>query len=129
MLQEQVLLYIRENWMMIRMAAAGIGFLLLFVVWIQVTRTRREVHKICKKIRKYFEVILAEDTQEEEIVSKETEEEAPLPPVYKTSEEQNRNQIQWAGSVVLDAAGPTYSCGFDNSTHKFKLWINRKFFN
>jgi len=42
---------------------------------------------------------------------------------------QNRNQIQWAGSVVLDAAGPTYSCGFDNSTHKFKLWINRKFFN
>ena len=26
----------------------------------------------------------------------------------------NRNQIQWAGSVVLDAAGPTYSCGFDS---------------
>ena len=26
----------------------------------------------------------------------------------------NRNQIQWAGSVVLDAAGPTYSCVFDS---------------
>ncbi len=92
MLQEQVLLYIRENWITIRMAAAGIGFLLLFVVWIQVTRTRREVHKICKKIRKYFEVILAEDTQEEETVSKETAEEAPLPPVYKTSEEQKQQE-------------------------------------
>jgi len=29
----------------------------------------------------------------------------------------NRNQIQWAGSVILDAAGPTYSCGFDSQEY------------
>ncbi|QQR01690.1 hypothetical protein I5Q83_04905 [Enterocloster clostridioformis] len=33
----------------------------------------------------------------------------------------NRNQIQWAGSVVLDTAGPTYSCGFDEG-----IWKSRK---
>ena len=55
MVQEQIMLYIREN----AVAAAALTgiILLLLLVLIQVTRTRQEVHKICQKIRRYFEEI------------------------------------------------------------------------
>ena len=79
MQQEQMIQYLRENMVTIGMAAGGICLLIWLLVLIQVTRTRREVHKICKKIRRYFEVILAEDTKEEVPVQKESPEHTQLP--------------------------------------------------
>ena len=64
MQQEQIILYLRENIVAVAMWAGGIVLFIWLLILFQVTRTRREVHQICKKIRKYFEVILAEDTQE-----------------------------------------------------------------
>lgn len=63
MLQEQIMLYIRENTMILAMSAGIIVLFLLLLVLVQVTRTRREVHKICKKIRRYFDVVLSEEEQ------------------------------------------------------------------
>lgn len=89
MFQEQIMLYIREN----AVAAAmflGIVVLLLLVL-IQVTRTRREVHNICGKIRKYFDVILSED--EKELPAEEKEEYKDIQiPVYQTTGEEERTQ-------------------------------------
>ncbi len=84
MQQEQIILYLRENIVAVAMWAGGIVLFIWLLILFQVTRTRREVHQICKKIRKYFEVILAEDTQEappaEEAVAKEEQEQkAPEP--------------------------------------------------
>ncbi len=93
MLQE-IILYIRENMMFVACAAFGVTMLLLLIILIQVGRTRREVHKICKKVRKYFEVILSEDESEEQKKTAQPEvavEEVPLP-VYQTQKEQLMQQ-------------------------------------
>lgn len=84
MFQEQIMLYIREN-AVVAAALTGI-ILLLLMVFIQVTRTRQEVHKICQKVRRYFEVILAEDEEETPVVETESSEEIQIP-VYQTMEE------------------------------------------
>ena len=65
MQQEQMILYIRENMMTIALAAGGIVLLIWLFILIQVTRTRREVHRVCKKIYRYFEVILADDAADD----------------------------------------------------------------
>ncbi len=88
MVQEQIMLYIREN----AVAAAALTgiILLLLLVLIQVTRTRQEVHKICQKIRRYFEVILAGD-EETSVVEEESPEEIQIP-VYQTMEEKQETE-------------------------------------
>ncbi|MCI9209097.1 MAG: hypothetical protein HFI83_00170 [Eubacterium sp.] len=86
MLQDEIVLYIRENPVLTAVIAGTAVILLLLLVLIQVTRTRREVHKICKKIRKYFDVILTEDVPEAAEAPKDTEEGTQIP-VYQTSEE------------------------------------------
>ena len=80
MQQEQMIQYLRENMVIVAMAAGGICLFIWLLVLIQVTRTRREVHKICEKIRRYFEVILADDTKEEVPAgdAKKNEEDAKL---------------------------------------------------
>jgi len=62
----------------------------LLLIFIQVTRTRYEVHKICKKIKKYFDVILTESEPEAEPV-KETETAEQIP-VYRTAEDWKKEQ-------------------------------------
>lgn len=89
---DQIMIYIGENTKMIVLGAGTIVFLLLLVILFQVTRTRREVHKICKKIRKYFDVILAEEEPKEKSVQ-ETAENTQIP-VYKTSDEWEKQQAE-----------------------------------
>lgn len=84
MFQEQLVLYIREN-AVAAVSLTGI-ILLLLLVLIQVTRTRQEVHKICEKVRRYFEVILAEEEEETPVVEEASSEEIQIP-VYQTMEE------------------------------------------
>ena len=85
MFQEQIMLYIREN------AAAAILLagivLLLILVLIQVTRTRQEVHKICQKIRRYFDVILSEEEPDVPAAGENSSEEIQIP-VYQTAEDE-----------------------------------------
>lgn len=85
MVQEQIMLYIRENTVTAAILA-GIVILLL-LVFIQVTRTRREVHKICGKIRKYFDVILSEEENELPAAEEKPLEEEQIP-VYQTAAEE-----------------------------------------
>ncbi|MCI9378909.1 MAG: hypothetical protein HFI06_10405 [Eubacterium sp.] len=86
MQQEQMIQYLRENMVIVAMAAGGICLFIWLLVLIQVTRTRREVHKICEKIRRYFEVILADDTKEEVPEQKEPPENIQ-PTVCEAAEE------------------------------------------
>ena len=87
MQQEQVILYIRENLMTIAMVSGGIVLGVWLLILFQVTRTRREVHKICKKIRRYFDVILAEDPKEEQQPTEEPVSDNTRIPVYQVAEE------------------------------------------
>ncbi len=89
-MMDQIMLYIRENTMVTAMTAGVVALFLLFLVFVQVTRTRREVHKICKKIRKYFDVVFAGEEEEKEPV-KEAPQETQIP-VYKTQDELQREQ-------------------------------------
>lgn len=90
-MQEQIFTYIRQNTMIIAMAAGGVAFLLLLIVLVQVTRTKREVHKICKKIRRYFDVILSEDTKEEP--KKEPKRDVDMQvPVYQQDKDWQKEQ-------------------------------------
>lgn len=89
MFQEQIMLYIREN-TVAAAVLAGIVILLL-LVFVQVTRTRREVHKICSKIRKYFDVILSEEETEPPAAEEKPMEEAQIP-VYQTGAEEQMVQ-------------------------------------
>ena len=72
MQHEQIFLYIRENLMTVAMVSGGIVFMIWLMILFQVTRTRREAHKICKKIQQYFDVILADDPQEEQPLPEES---------------------------------------------------------
>jgi len=87
---DQIMLYVRENTMVTAMAAGVSILFLLLLVLLQVTRTRREVHKICKRIRKYFDVVFTEEEPIAEPV-KETAQEVQIP-VYKTQEELQKEQ-------------------------------------
>lgn len=87
MQQEQIILYIRENIMAVAIATAGLSLLIWLLILFQVTRTRREVHKICKKIRRYFDVILADETKE---ASEETETAKEDGQAVKASEEEEQ---------------------------------------
>ena len=87
---DQIMLYVRENTMVTAMAAGVSILFLLLLVLLQVTRTRREVHKICKRIRKYFDVVFTEEEPIAEPV-KEAAREVQIP-VYKTQEELQKEQ-------------------------------------
>ena len=89
MFQEQIMLDIREN----ALAAAALTgiILLLLLVFIQVTQTRQEVHKICEKVRRYFEVILAEEEEVAPVVEEASSEEIQIP-VYQTMEEEQEKE-------------------------------------
>ena len=87
---DQIMLYVRENTMVTAMAAGVSILFLLLLVLLQVTRTRREVHKICKRIRKYFDVVFTEEEPIAEPV-KEAAQEVQIP-VYKTQEELQKEQ-------------------------------------
>ncbi len=91
MLQEQIYFYIRENTISVAIAAGSVVLFFLLLIAIQVSRMRREVHKICKKIRQYFDVVLAEDVPDAVPEEKETAKEGPIP-VYRTSEELKKQQ-------------------------------------
>lgn len=87
MFQEQIMLYIRENTVTTAVLTGIV--LLLLLVFIQVTRTRREVHKICGKIRKYFDVILSEDEKEPAPAEEKSVEDIQIP-VYQTANEEQQ---------------------------------------
>lgn len=91
MLQEQIILYIRENIFTVTMIAGGVLLFLLLVILFQVSRMRREVHKICKKIRRYFEVVLSEDEPEVQTKLEETVENVQVP-VYQTVDKMKKYQ-------------------------------------
>ncbi|MBO5373523.1 MAG: hypothetical protein J6A75_12530 [Lachnospiraceae bacterium] len=65
MFGNDVLLYFRENQLLIMGMVAGSVAVCLLIILIQVMRTRREVHNICKKIHRYFDVILAETDKDD----------------------------------------------------------------
>lgn len=65
MYQEQIIFYIRQHLTEVEFITAGIAMLLLFAIFIRVVRTGREVHAVCKKVRRYFEVILADAPETE----------------------------------------------------------------
>lgn len=89
---EQMELYIGKNMEVTAMAALGAVLFLLLLILFQVTRTRREVHKICKKIRKYFDVVFT-DTEPEETVIEEPVKEEEVP-VYQTTEEWKKQNAE-----------------------------------
>lgn len=65
MYQEQIIFYIRQHLTEVEFITAGIAMLLLLAIFIRVVRTGREVHAVCKKVRRYFEVILTDTTEME----------------------------------------------------------------
>lgn len=89
---EQMELYIGKNMGITAMAAGAAALFLLLLILFQVTRTRREVHKICKKIRKYFDVVLA-DAAPEETPAEEEAKENPVP-VYQTTEDWKKQNAE-----------------------------------
>lgn len=87
MFWEEIMLYVREN-TVAAVSLAGVVFLLLLVL-IQVTRTRKEVHKICQKVRRYFDVILSEEETDAPAAEENSSEEIEIP-VYQAVEESQK---------------------------------------
>ncbi len=90
MLQEQIIPYIRENPITTAIAAGLVVLFFLLLIFAQVTRTRYEVYKICKKIRKYFDVILSDGEPEGE-PAQEVKTEGEIP-VYQTADDWQKQQ-------------------------------------
>lgn len=110
MQQEQMMLYLRENIVIVSAAAGGVALLIWVSILFQVTRTRREVHKICKKIRRYFDVIMADDTQEAEPVQEEKAEDLQVP-VYEVSKEaaaQNPGKSEEDVKLLMDVISEVF---------------------
>lgn len=91
MLQEDIILYIRENEIFVSMLVYGVIICILLAILFQIIRTRREVHKICKKVRKYFDVILCDEA--EEMPKEEASTENPVL-VYQKKEEYKKQKEQ-----------------------------------
>ena len=58
--------YIGENHILLEIITVGILFLLILAALIQLSRMKKEVSRICKQVRKYLDVVLADNTEEEE---------------------------------------------------------------
>ncbi len=63
---EKVTTYIGENHILLEIITVGILFLLILAALIQLSRMKKEVSRICKQVRKYLDVVLADNTEEEE---------------------------------------------------------------
>ena len=101
--------YIRENQFMLMGITTGIIGVCLLWILIQVSLTRHEVHKICKKIRKYFEIVLKED---EEILHTEenTEKEEYAAPIYEavSDYEQEQKKKQRDAELLMEVISEVF---------------------
>lgn len=61
----EILMYIRENQIMLMGIVVGSVILCLLFILFHVVRTHRELRNICKKIHRYFDVILSEEESED----------------------------------------------------------------
>ncbi len=101
MFLEQFFSYIRENQTLCSVAAYGILLLLCLFIFVEAARTRREVHRICKRIKRYFDVITREeepDAQSEPELEGEEAAQEPEVLMYQPAEEEPekkaRQQLQ-----------------------------------
>ena len=62
---QKVLTYIGENHILLEMIVVGILLLLIVSVYFKVSRMRKEVRGICKQVRRYLDVVLAEESESE----------------------------------------------------------------
>lgn len=86
--------YVRENQFMMTWIVAGVFGLCLLWILFQVTLTRREVHKICKKVRKYFDVILTEEECRETVKLEEIEPESVKAPLYESEMDYKNEKLK-----------------------------------
>lgn len=99
---DQIMQYIGENTMLAAMAAGTVVLFLLLLLLFQVTRTKRELHKICKKVQNYFEVILAEDvTEQKEEIVQANEMQMPFVPGAVQEEYTKQEEQQGAEDIKL----------------------------
>lgn len=96
---QKVLTYIGENHILLEMIVVGILLLLIVSVYFKVSRMRKEVRGICKQVRRYLDVVLAEEseseTEEEELEEEMPEEEVDLQQIHtyqKRNETERQNQ-------------------------------------
>lgn len=96
---QKVLTYIGENHILLEMIVVGILLLLIVSVYFKVSRMRKEVRGICKQVRRYLDVVLAEEseseTEEEELEEEMPEEEVDLQQIHtyqKRNETEKQNQ-------------------------------------
>lgn len=104
------IMYISENQQMLQTAILSLVFVLLFVAVIEVGLLKRHVKGICKSVKKYFDVILAEEEsskvqQEEEMVSaadvqEMVRKERPEDAAY--IQEKNRRKQQEEAKLLMD---------------------------
>lgn len=86
---EQMFTYISQNIILCMTAAFGILLLFQLFIFLETVRTKRELHGICKRIRRYFDVILQEEKTSEEETEDIFERENDIP-VYTTADEEAR---------------------------------------
>lgn len=73
---EKMLTYIGENHIMLEMIVVGVLLLFMVSVLWKVTRMKKDVRAICAQVRRYLDVVMSEDV-EDEILEEESEEELP----------------------------------------------------
>lgn len=73
---EKMLTYIGENHIMLEMIVVGVLLLFMVSVLWKVTRMKKDVRAICAQVRRYLDVVMSEDV-EDEILEEESEEEIP----------------------------------------------------
>lgn len=73
---EKMLTYIGENHIMLEMIVVGVLLLFMVSVSWKVTRMKKDVRAICAQVRRYLDVVMSEDV-EDEILEEESEEEIP----------------------------------------------------
>ena len=73
---EKMLTYIGENHIMLEMIVVGVLLLFMVSVLWKVTRMKKDVRAICAQVRRYLDVVMSEDV-EDEILEEEAEEELP----------------------------------------------------
>lgn len=108
MLQEQIMLYIRENAALLSVYGLAAALFLLLLVLVQVTRTRREAHKICKKILKYFDVVLSGEDQEPEMREEPAVQVAERGEEDDWEERQKRQKAEEDAQLLMDVLSEVF---------------------
>lgn len=97
LIPQKAITYIGENHILLEMIVVSVLILFMAAVFLKLSHMKKEVRQICRQVKRYLDVVLSEETEEEESLEEVQPEEVDLQQIHtyqrkKESEPEQSNQ-------------------------------------